>query len=490
MERADSRKSWASGAAVGLAIVLALTLSWRATGLYGLGVDGDAAWTLSAGSSLAQGGGLVTCLGEVFSLWPPLYPLSMAALETVGLDVLGSLRVLQLIALALSIALAARLAWNLSGSHVAAVATAGSLALSTRMHEYTVQVVSESFFQPLVLGSLLVALALAERFTRGRFVALVVLSALACLQRYLGVALVASIALFFVVSPSWGSFASRLKRVAAFGALALAPLALWFLRNRLVEDKWTGGRDETPVSLGEALQAAWGTLVGWAGPAHLPASVGGIFVVVGALLLAGFTLRQPQARRAVLLLVLFSAVHVTLLVGMAANVVIDPIGDRLMLPLLPVLVALVWSALLGTWRTPTWLAGALVAAFWLDALPRTAERIDFWRREGAGGFHTRLWQEHPVTLALREVELVQPIWSNGAELVWLERGERAHFLRGGAKAWERAAKESAAAGGGTLLWFQDKGRPAANLDALEAHVQVRELVKVPDGLLLRLQPRP
>jgi len=95
-----------------------------------------------------------------------------------------------------------------------------------------------------------------------------------------------------------------------------------------------------------------------------------------------------------------------------------------------------------------------------------------------------------VTLALREVELVQPIWSNGAELVWLVRGDRAHFLRGGAKAWERAAKESAAAGGGTLLWFQDKGRPAANLRALDPQVRVRELVQVPDGLLLRLEPRP
>ena len=51
------------------------------------------------------------------------------------------------------------------------------------------------------------------------------------------------------------------------------------------------------------------------------------------------------------------------------------------------------------------------------------------------------------------------------------------------------ASESAAADGGTLLWFQDKGRPAANLGALEAHVRARELVQVPDGLLLRLEPR-
>ena len=43
------------------------------------------------------------------------------------------------------------------------------------------------------------------------------LSALACLQRYLGVALVGSLALFFLLSPSWGSFVQRLQRVAAFG---------------------------------------------------------------------------------------------------------------------------------------------------------------------------------------------------------------------------------------------------------------------------------
>ena len=80
MEQRERRKDWACRAGVALAIVLALTFSWRATTLYGLGIDGDAAWTLSAGSSLASGAGLVTCLGEVFSLWPPLWWLSLFAL--------------------------------------------------------------------------------------------------------------------------------------------------------------------------------------------------------------------------------------------------------------------------------------------------------------------------------------------------------------------------------------------------------------------------
>ncbi len=487
MTPALRRDSLACAAFVLVAALCAVFASASASSLYGLGIDGDAAWHLSAGASLARGDGLVTCLGEVFSLWPPLYPAVMAALDLLGFDVLEALRALHLAALAASIALAAWLAFRLAGSHLAAAATAGSLSLSWRMHEYTVQIVSETFFLPLVLGALAVALALQREFTRKRFVWLIALSALACLQRYLGIALVLSVALVALARPEWGSLAQRLRRVATYSLLSLAPLGLWFLRNRALDSSWTGGRDETPQGFTEALDAAARTLRLWAEPAN--ASWMSWTVIAGLVVsLAVSMVRRPELRASLALLASFSGLYALLLVTLASSVVLDPIGDRLLLPLLPLLVILAWSAFLAAWPLPAFAAAALVALAWLDAAPRARERLEHWRDEGAGGFHTRLWQEHPVTEALRNSTPSAPCWSNGPELVWLEKGLEVRFLRGGAKAWERAA-EAASRVGGSVVWFQENGRPTAFPEAFAARTKLEPLASVRDGLLLRLAPR-
>lgn len=487
MGTAARRDSIATAALVILAAACAVFASLRASSLYGLGIDGDAAWTLSAGASLARGGGLVTCLDEVFSLWPPLYPSVMAALDWFGLDVLSSLRFLHLVALAATVVLGARLAWVVSGSQVAAAATAGSLALTYRLHEYTIQVVSETFFLPLVLGALLVACSLESRFTTRKFFALVVLSALACLQRYLGVALVGAVVLFASWSPRWGNPTQRVRRIALYAAISLAPLGAWFLRNRSVESSWTGGRDATEVTLADALAAAFATLRSWSAPAHA-GWLAWLVLVLVVLFVTALAVQRAESRSALTLVATFCAVYFLALAGMASTVVLDPIGDRLMLPLLVPLVALAWSGALAAWRLPLWGAGILIALAWLDAAPKTSEKVAAWTEQGAGGFHTRLWQEHPVTRALRGAELAAPCWSNGPELVWLEKRISVRFLRGGAKAWERAASE-AGKSGGSLAWFQDGGRPPAFPALLETAVRAEPLAEVRDGLLLRLAPR-
>src|SRR5271157_2085037 len=60
---------------VGLGFVLMVTHK------YGAGVSSDAARNLATAESLLQGKGFVDMLGAPFVLWPPLYPLLLAALS-------------------------------------------------------------------------------------------------------------------------------------------------------------------------------------------------------------------------------------------------------------------------------------------------------------------------------------------------------------------------------------------------------------------------
>lgn len=74
----------------------ALTVPWSSSARYGLGIDSDGVWKISAAENLLEGRGLVTCRAEVFSLWPSRYPLVIAGLRALDIEVLAGLRVLRL----------------------------------------------------------------------------------------------------------------------------------------------------------------------------------------------------------------------------------------------------------------------------------------------------------------------------------------------------------------------------------------------------------
>lgn len=477
----------ALGIAGAFLVLAALAVSWSASSRYGLGIDADAVWCVSAAENLLAGRGLVTCRDQVLSLWPPLYSLVIAGLGALGIDALGGLRVLHLTALALTLMLSARLAFRLSGSHWAALATVGSLALSSRMHEFTIQVLSETFFVPLVLGALLVALAHLEAPSSRRFIALIVLSALACLQRYLGVALVATLATALALHEE-GSFVRRVRCAALFAVPALAPLVAWFVRNYLLERTLTGGRDDPPAEQSNVLLDAFATVQRWAAPDGAPSWLGsGVLLAAFALVTWAFADRTRAFRTPLGVVVGFTAAYLALLLSLAAVVRIDRVSDRLLFPVLPLMVAIGWACVFrfARSRATFTVSAVLVAALWTAGGLRLVGFVQRWRTDGAGTLHTRMWQEHSVTRALRETRIEGPCWSNAPELVWLIQRVSVRFARTGPKVWERVGQQ-ARLSGGTLAWFQHDGRPRAHRAELERAVRTTPIREFDEGLLLRL----
>lgn len=468
----------------------AAAVAWHSASLYGIAIDGDSIFYVSAGIALAEGRGLVTCLDDVFSQWPPLYSTVAAVLELVGVDPFRGLRVLHLISYAATILLTARLCWVLSGSHLAAALAALSAALTARFHEFAILVAAEGFFLPLALAALLAALDYARHATRRRFVWLIVFSALVCLQRYVGVALVASIALWLLVFASGPDLRARLRCAVLYGLASIAPLLAWFARNRLVENAWTGGRDPAEQSLGDVVWDALSTLLAWARPDGWPAWTGWLALGLVATSVAVALRRERNSRAAAALALLYCAFHLTLVVAMSARYQLDRVNDRLLLPMLPVSIALAYAALGALALTRT--ARAAAAPFLLVALLASASRLiekrSMWLTDGAGAFSSRLWREHTIALELERHELVAPCWSNAPEFVWLLQRRNGRFLRAGAKAWENAGRE-AALSGGSLVWFQAGGRPKSFSERLTPLVNVEWLVQSEDGLIGRLVAR-
>jgi hypothetical protein len=280
---------------------------------------------------------------------------------------------------------------------------------------------------------------------------------------------------------------ARASRAASYAAASVTPLILWFVRNYRLEGSLTGGREAPHQPTQTILVDGASTLARWIAPDGAPRWTAVIAYLLAALLFAR-ALREPARRRDLLMAAAVAVGFALLVTAMAATVRVDRLGDRLLYPALPPLVAIGWSACFQAARSRVALAAALlvVAGAWSAGSVRLFGHWRHWRAEGAGTLNTRLWQEHALTQELRTRTIEGPCWSNAPELVWMLQRIPVRFLPAGAKAWQRAG-ERAAQGGGTLAWFQDGGRPKGSLEELKQHARVTSIATVDDGLLLRLE---
>ena len=245
----------AVAAALGAGLVLARQITW------GVGLGPDGINYVAIARNLLAGQGFTDFDGGVSTLWPPLWPLLLAAS---GLGILDPIRVagpLNAAFFALTVLVLGRyLERRLESRFVARWATL-AFALSAPLAEVSRQAMSEPAF--LLFTTL--ALVAADRFfergvdsgaggNRGRSLLLraALWSALAWLTRYLGVALVASVGLLLLLRRR-GTTPPRTRWADAglYTAIAAAPMALWLFRNlrstgsptghtRAVEYSWTG----------------------------------------------------------------------------------------------------------------------------------------------------------------------------------------------------------------------------------------------------------
>ncbi|OQY90810.1 MAG: hypothetical protein B6D38_03490 [Anaerolineae bacterium UTCFX1] len=195
---------------------------------YGPGVSADATKYLSVAQSLLDGKGFFDHTGRPLLWWPPLYPLEIAGASWItGADVLFAGGWLNIAAFAMNVLLNSALIYYAFPdkplySYLGALFILTS-DMALRIHA---NISSEPLF---VTFSMLFLFAGAEYLqTRSRRALgwMIVMSALAPLQRYLGASLIAAGGCFIL-------YANRkeiwrgIREGFVFGALSLLPIALW-----------------------------------------------------------------------------------------------------------------------------------------------------------------------------------------------------------------------------------------------------------------------
>ncbi len=411
----------------------------KQTTRFGAGLRDDSFTYLSAAENLAAGQGYARATGEgvpkPVTNFPPLFSMAVAGLHLPGLKAYAAARVLNALLFACTIFAAG--AGLLAATRLAGISLwgAGMVLLSPVLIEIFSWVQSEPLFLLLcVIFLAWMSTALQQPRKWACLILAAFVAGLASLTRYVGIGLILA-GLVALAAQRGLPSALRLRRLAAFAAIALAPLAAFLVRNTLV----AGDLTNRPVPYWHppeaqawegALQTAlaWWLPVGWVRPIPTEAAwVLGV-LLIASLAVGGITATAALRRRGlpvhgsemawVTLLVLAANASLLLLTVLFLDR-LTPLNNRILSLIslcLILLVALVAS--LG-WQVVDRRGRALIGVLLLLLVVQQANAGRAMLQslqhapQGYAAFHYR---NSPTLAYIRELPDV-PIYSN--DLPWL-----------------------------------------------------------------------
>lgn len=395
-----------------LAVVFAVAaalLILSVTAPRGPGASPDSVTYLSVARSLAEGGGWVRFDGRPYVDWPPLYPMLLAVGVRAGLEPAAAARVLGALALAVTVGVLVQAVLRATGS-LAWAAIAGLLAFaSPSVIETCATAWSEGPFAALVTVVFGLAVRAGPAPRPRDALALGLAAGAACLTRYLGAALVASVAAWLLTLPGTGR--ERLRRVVLFAGVAAAGPVAWLARNAAASGTALGSRGDAAAPLLRNLEDLSGSLAASAGLEA--AGAPGAWLVLGSVLgLAGLGLwsarrEAPRPPAIPTLPALFVILYVLALVGLATwTPVAELRGPRFGMPVWIAFALLVGSLGAGAWqrwpgRAPRIALAAVLGAASLHGLAASAERVAEHRKHGVYGYGRAGWWDSGLVDAVR-----------------------------------------------------------------------------------------
>jgi hypothetical protein len=212
---------------------------------FGAGVSTDAAIQMSTAENLLHGKGFIDFANRPFVSWPPLYPLILAGASTFTAgDSMIAGGYLNVLLAGLVVWLGGALLYDVFSDDLF-WASAGALVLagSQSLIRIAANISTDPLFYVFTLAFLLAANRYLSAPTWKNLLAMAIFTALACLQRLPGVALlVTGILLVFRAQPGF-RFRQLLPKLIGF-SMSLMPLVVWVIgHNYLGSNSLVGNRN-------------------------------------------------------------------------------------------------------------------------------------------------------------------------------------------------------------------------------------------------------
>jgi hypothetical protein len=484
--------------AVAGAAAVAVALTLLVTARYGPGTEPDSVTYLAAAHNLRTGHGFADIDGSPLTLFPPVFPAAVAALEWSGLAPLTAARLLNAVMFGGLVVLAAVWTRRISGSAALGGVVAAIVAVSTPM----VAMASTALSEPVGIVAVVACLMLLTEAMRTGGVRWAgpagLAAALACLTRYASVVLFPVGAVVLLVRP--GPWKARIRCLTTFLVAGVVPAAAWLTRNVVAAGNATGdGRGTSAITWSASVKLTLAAVGAWVLPGSAPdwarAAVGGA-VTIGVAGAAFF------AARAALPLVAFLLLGVASVAWFEATMAIDP-PPRFLLPVFVPLVVGAVLAVAAAARRWSWRPGASAALVLLvvgASLPRLGLFVRRADQKGLLDYSTPAWTSSPLLAYLKDHPVRGKVASDDPYILDLRLGIPAdltpartyyasHEPTGELPRFVARAGRAAAAGGLSVVWFPRSYQPYLySLAELEQALCLRVERHFADGELLRSCP--
>lgn len=217
----------AAVSALGAALVLARGAA------FGVGLDYDSVNFVSVARNLLAGEGFAQFDGNPYRVWPPLFPILLAAGGLAGFDPVDFAAPLNAALFGMiAFAVGEYLRRRLQSRFLAVWACAAAAVLPVMANLASFALSETAFMLLTVLGLIWADKALRDG-KASSLAASAALCGLAWLTRYIGAVAVAAVAAALLIQPGAPPF-GRAKRAAVFALIAGAPMAVWLARNYFV----------------------------------------------------------------------------------------------------------------------------------------------------------------------------------------------------------------------------------------------------------------
>ncbi|HXV27717.1 MAG TPA: glycosyltransferase family 39 protein [bacterium] len=376
---------------------------------------------------------------EPLTQWPPWYSFSLAAVGLLGLDPMEGARILHVVLFSLNILLVGVILRTITQSKACALIGAWLMMTSFTLFRIHGIVCSEPWFILLTLGNIY---CLVQYLGSGRLRLLVsaaVLTALACLDRYVGITVIAAGAMALLLLHS-KKLSCRIYDAFLYLFLSGVPLGLWLVRNRLLAEDMVNRKIQSPSFNPQYYLEAATTFSRWILPGKFPPSLRyAVFIAFVILLITMMVAvishiakndglkafnRDPVLRLTGALVLFMGCylglhfIHLTFVRASAAA------NDRHFSPLY-VSLWIIFLALLSRLKRPPvyhmyikWTAILLLGVVAITSGWRLAYALPHWYKLG-DQFASRAWKTSPTISAVKALPEGIFIYSNQPAVLYL-----------------------------------------------------------------------
>ncbi|MFN7210618.1 MAG: hypothetical protein ACK4P1_09540 [Aggregatilineales bacterium] len=421
-----------------LACLVPSALIVFATQPFGMGISSDGMTYLLVSESIARGEGALTA----YVAWAPFYPFLIAFVhKLLQVDLLTAALLINAALLwaimVLTTITISKLTRNLAITALSAVA----LATFPPVFRVSLWAMSET---PFIALSICLFVAMDAYIEQPRFTRLIIaalLTALLCLTRYTGMAVVGITALFLLIF-HWrrhDSLGLIISRIAIYSLVALLPLAIWAVRNIALSGTPFGIRAPALETVGGSLARIIVVFVVWSF-SLTPLSIILIPIIAAVILLLRRYWRavwrsiccHPTLR---LYVGLFALLYTLFMFISSITTYFDALDERLLSPVaIPffIFILSMSQALFTFARTARdRLSGTLLVFFSAWIILNWGSlyfATNHMRAEGVG-YLSRQWRENQLISFLRQSDILRDcvVYSNEGYIVYLNTGYFSHF---------------------------------------------------------------